>query len=76
MQLSVELRIQGRRANVDSIPAGTVVELRGRAITALSIDMLARVPAAVRVRIQEAFVRGRRIGVRLHKRVSNRTEMP
>src|SRR4051794_3899246 len=59
-----------------AIDASTVVGLRDRALIALMIYSFARVGAAVSMRVEDYFIKGRRSWVRLHEKGGKEHEMP
>ncbi len=64
------------RALLDSIDPSSVVGLRDRALIAFMVYTFARVGAALRMRIEDVYVQGRRTWVRLHEKGGKRHEMP
>lgn len=64
------------RALLDSIDVSTPVGLRDRALIALMVYSFARVGAALGMRVEDAYVQGRRLWVRLHEKGGKRHEMP
>ncbi len=59
-----------------AIDASTLVGLRDRALIALMVYSFARVGAAVSMRVEDYFVKGRRSWVRLHEKGGKEHEMP
>lgn len=59
-----------------AIDASTLVGLRDRALIALMVYSFARVGAAVAMRVEDYFVKGRRSWVRLHEKGGKEHEMP
>lgn len=59
-----------------AIDANTLVGLRDRALIALMVYSFARVGAAVAMRVEDYFVKGRRSWVRLHEKGGKEHEMP
>jgi integrase/recombinase XerC len=64
------------RKLLDSIDVTTHAGLRDRALIALMVYSFARVGAALRMRVEDAFVQNRRLWVRLHEKGGKRHEMP
>jgi site-specific recombinase XerD len=64
------------RALLDSIPASSAVGLRDRALIALMVYTFARIGAALKMRVEDAYVQNRRTWVRLHEKGGKRHEMP
>jgi site-specific recombinase XerD len=64
------------RELLDSIDVSTVVGLRDRALIALMTFSFARVSAAVGMRVEDYFPKGKRWWVRLHEKGGQRHEMP
>lgn len=59
-----------------AIDASTLVGLRDRALIALMSYSFARVGAAVSMRVEDYFVKGRRSWIRLHEKGGKEHEMP
>ncbi len=70
------LTAEEARTLLDAIPADTLIGLRDRALIALMVYTFARVGAAVRMRVEDVYVQGRRTWVRLHEKGGKRHEMP
>lgn len=70
------LTAEEARTLLDSIPADTLVGLRDRALIALMVYTFARVGAAVKMRVEDVYIQGRRTWVRLHEKGGKRHEMP
>lgn len=70
------LTAEEARTLLDAVPADTLVGLRDRALIALMVYTFARVGAAVRMRVEDVYVQGRRTWVRLHEKGGKRHEMP
>ena len=70
------LTAEEARTLLDSMPADTLVGLRDRALIALMVYTFARVGAAVKMRIEDVYIQGRRTWVRLHEKGGKRHEMP
>ncbi len=64
------------RRLLDSIDVTTPAGLRDRALIALMVFSFARIGAALRMRIEDAYVQDRRLWVRLHEKGGKRHEMP
>lgn len=64
------------RALLDSIDVTTPAGLRDRALIALMVYSFARVGAALRMRVEDAYTQHRRLWVRLHEKGGKRHEMP
>lgn len=64
------------RALLDAIDTSTPQGLRDRALIALMVYTFARVGAALKMRVEDVYVQGRRTWVRLHEKGGKRHEMP
>lgn len=64
------------RRLLDSIDLTTPAGLRDRALIALMVFSFARIGAALRMRVEDAYVQDRRLWVRLHEKGGKRHEMP
>jgi integrase/recombinase XerC len=64
------------RTLLDSIDVSTPAGLRDRALIALMVYSFARVGAALRMRVEDAYTQNRRLWVRLHEKGGKRHEMP
>lgn len=64
------------RRLLDSIDVTTPAGMRDRALIALMVFSFARIGAALRMRIEDAYVQDRRLWVRLHEKGGKRHEMP
>lgn len=64
------------RILLDSIDTTSVMGLRDRALIALMAYTLARVGAALAMRVEDYFIQGRRGWVRLHEKGGKRHEVP
>ena len=64
------------RRLLDSIDVTTPAGLRDRALIALMVFSFARIGAALRMRVEDAYVQDRRLWVRLHEKGGKRHEMP
>lgn len=70
------LTAEEARALLDSIDPSSPLGLRDRALIALMVYTFARVGAAIKMRIEDVYVQGRRTWVRLHEKGGKRHEMP
>jgi len=64
------------RRLLDSIDVTTPAGLRDRALIALMVFSFARIGAALKMRVDDAYVQNRRLWVRLHEKGGKRHEMP
>jgi integrase len=64
------------RVLLDSIAPISTVALRDRALIALMVYTFARIGAALKMRVEDVYVQGRRSWVRLHEKGGKRHEMP
>jgi integrase/recombinase XerD len=64
------------RTLLDSIDIATPVGLRDRALIGLMVYTFARVGAAVKMRVEDVYMQGRRTWVRLHEKGGKAHEMP
>ena len=64
------------RRLLDSIDVTTPAGLRDRALIALMVFSFARIGAALKMRVGDAYVQNRRLWVRLHEKGGKRHEMP
>ena len=64
------------RRLLNSIDVTTSAGLRDRALIALMVFSFARIGAALRMRVEDAYVQDRRLWVRLHEKGGRRHEMP
>jgi integrase/recombinase XerD len=64
------------RELLDSIDTSTVVGLRDRALISVMTFALARIGAAVAMRAEDYYPKGKRWWVRLHEKGGKRHEMP
>ena len=64
------------RTLLDSIDVSTPAGLRDRALIALMVYSFARIGAALRMRVEDAYTQNRRLWVRLHEKGGKRHEMP
>jgi len=70
------LSVDEARALLNTIDTGSIVGLRDRALIGLMVYTFARVGAAIRMRVKDVYVQGRRTWVRLHEKGGKRHEMP
>jgi integrase len=70
------LTAEEARALLDSIDPSSSIGLRDRALIALMVYTFARVGAALKMRVEDVYVQGRRTWVRLHEKGGKRHEMP
>ncbi len=70
------LAAEEARTLLDSIDPSSPIGLRDRALIALMVYTFARVGAALKMRIEDVYVQGRRTWVRLHEKGGKRHEMP
>ena len=64
------------RALLDSIDTTTPVGLRDRALIGLMVYSIARIGAALAMRVEDVLVQNRRLWARLHEKGGKRHEMP
>ncbi len=64
------------RTLLDSIEADTPVGQRDRALIALMVFTFARVGATVTMKVEDCYLQGRRVWVRLHEKGGKRHEVP
>ena len=70
------LAAEEARALIDAIDTSTVIGLRDRALIGLMVYTFARVGAAIKMRVEDAYIQGRRTWVRLHEKGGKQHEMP
>jgi integrase len=70
------LTAEEARALLDSIAPSSPVALRDRALIALMVYTFARVGAALKMRVEDVYIQGRRTWVRLHEKGGKRHETP
>jgi site-specific recombinase XerD len=70
------LSAEEARALLDSIEPTSLIGLRDRALIALMVYTFARVGAAVKMRVEDMFIQGRRTWVRLREKGGKAHEMP
>jgi integrase len=64
------------RQVLNSIDTGELIGLRDRALLGLMGYTFARVSAVVTLRVEDYFLQGRRLWVRLHEKGGKRHEVP
>ena len=64
------------RRLIDAIDVATPAGLRDRALIALMVFSFARIGAALKMRVEDAYTQNRRLWVRLHEKGGKRHEMP
>jgi site-specific recombinase XerD len=70
------LSAEEARALLDSIDTSTAIGLRDRALIGLMVYTFARVGAAIKMRVEDVYIQGRRTWVRLHEKGGKQHEMP
>jgi integrase/recombinase XerD len=70
------LNVEETRELLDAIETDTLIGLRDRALIGLMVYAFARVGAAVKMRVDDYFVQGRKGWVRLHEKGSKHTSLP
>jgi site-specific recombinase XerD len=70
------LTAEEARILLDTIDPSTPAGLRDRALIGLMVYTFARVGAAIKMRVEDVYVQGRRTWVRLHEKGGKRHEMP
>jgi site-specific recombinase XerD len=70
------LAAEEARALLDAIDTSTLIGLRDRALIGLMVYTFARVGAAIKMRVEDVYIQGRRTWVRLHEKGGKRHEMP
>jgi site-specific recombinase XerD len=70
------LSAEEARKLLDSIGPSSHVGLRDRALIALMVYTFARIGAALKMRVEDVYVKKRRTWVRLHEKGGKRHEMP
>jgi len=70
------LTAEEARALIDSIDITTPKGLRDRALIGLMVYTFARVGAALKMKVEDVYVQGRRTWVRLHEKGGKQHEMP
>lgn len=64
------------RELLDAIDTGVPIGLRDRALIGLMVYSFSRVDAALKMAVEDVFVQGRRLWVRLHEKGGKEHEMP
>lgn len=64
------------RELLDTIDISTSIGLRDRALIGVMVYSFARIGAVVHMRVEDAYIRERRLWVRLHEKGGKRHEMP
>jgi site-specific recombinase XerC len=64
------------RQLIDAIDTSTVIGLRDRALIGLMVYSVARIGAALAMKVEDVYVQNRRLWVRLHEKGGKRHEMP
>lgn len=64
------------RVLLNSIETDTLIGLRDRALIALMVFTFARVGATVTMKVEDCYMQGRRLWVRLHEKGGKRHEVP
>ena len=70
------LSAEEARTLLDSIDTSTAIGLRDRALIGLMVYTFARVGAAIKMRVEDVYIQGRRTWVRLHEKGGKQHEMP
>ena len=70
------LSAEEARTLLDSIDTSTNIGLRDRALIGLMVYTFARVGAAIKMRVEDVYIQGRRTWVRLHEKGGKQHEMP
>ena len=70
------LSAEEARTLLDSIDTSTTIGLRDRALIGLMVYTFARVGAAIKMRVEDVYIQGRRTWVRLHEKGGKEHEMP
>lgn len=70
------LTAEEARALLDSIDTSTPMGRRDRALIGLMVYTFARVGAALKMKVEDVYVQGRRTWVRLHEKGGKQHEMP
>lgn len=70
------LSAEEARALLDAIDTSTAIGLRDRALIGLMLYTFARVGAAIKMRVEDVYIQGRRTWVRLHEKGGKQHEMP
>lgn len=64
------------RLLLDSIGATSAIDLRDRALIALMVFTFGRVGAVIKMRVEDVYIQGRRLWVRLHEKGGKCHDMP
>jgi site-specific recombinase XerD len=64
------------RALLDNIDTDTLIGLRDRALIGLMVFTFARVGATVTMKVEDCYLQGRRLWIRLHEKGGKRHEVP
>ena len=70
------LAAEEARSLLDAIDTSTLIGLRDRALIGLMVYTFARVGAAIKMRVEDVYIQGRRTWVRLHEKGGKQHEMP
>ena len=70
------LAAEEARALLDAIDTKMLIGLRDRALIGLMVYTFARVGAAIKMRVEDVYIQGRRTWVRLHEKGGKQHEMP
>jgi site-specific recombinase XerD len=70
------LSVDEARGLLDGIDVSSLVGLRDRALVALMVYTFARIGAAIKMRVEDVYIQGRRTWVRLHEKGGKRHDMP
>ena len=70
------LAAEEARALLDAIDTNMLIGLRDRALIGLMVYTFARVGAAIKMRVEDVYIQGRRTWVRLHEKGGKEHEMP
>jgi site-specific recombinase XerD len=70
------LAAEEARALLDAIDTSTLIGLRDRALIGLMVYTFARVGAAIKMRVEDVYIQGRRTWARLHEKGGKQHEMP
>jgi site-specific recombinase XerD len=70
------LSVDEARELLSGIDVSSLVGLRDRALVALMVYTFARIGAAIKMRVEDVYIQGRRTWVRLHEKGGKRHEMP
>ena len=70
------LAAEEARALLDAIDTNMLIGLRDRALIGLMVYTFARVGAAIKMRVEDVYIQGRRTWVRVHEKGGEEHEMP